>query len=68
MRCATWESGCAYAVSVPVMTGGSWVSKAFGFFALVLASVNIFGGFLVTRRMLEMFKKKDKKPAAGAKQ
>jgi NAD(P) transhydrogenase subunit alpha len=32
--------------------------------------VNVFGGFLVTRRMLEMFKKKDKKPAAaeGAKQ
>jgi NAD(P) transhydrogenase subunit alpha len=27
-----------------------------------LASVNIFGGFLVTRRMLEMFRKKDKKP------
>jgi len=28
-------------------------------------SVNVFGGFLVTRRMLEMFKKKDKKPAKG---
>jgi len=28
-----------------------------------LAAVNVFGGFLVTRRMLEMFKKKDKAPA-----
>ena len=32
-----------------------------GFVALVLASVNVFGGFLVTQRMLEMFKKKDKR-------
>jgi NAD(P) transhydrogenase subunit alpha len=31
---------------------------------VALAAVNVFGGFLVTRRMLEMFKKKDKKPAA----
>jgi NAD(P) transhydrogenase subunit alpha len=33
--------------------------------AVALAAVNVFGGFLVTRRMLEMFKKKDKKPAAA---
>jgi len=32
-----------------------------GFVALALASVNIFGGFLVTARMLAMYKKKDKK-------
>jgi NAD(P) transhydrogenase subunit alpha len=31
-----------------------------GFVAIVLASVNIFGGFLVTHRMLSMFKKKQK--------
>ncbi len=31
-----------------------------GFLAVTLASVNVFGGFLVTRRMLEMFKKKVK--------
>ncbi|MDB5826299.1 MAG: hypothetical protein JWQ73_519 [Variovorax sp.] len=31
-----------------------------------LAAVNVFGGFLVTRRMLEMFKKKEKKTAPGA--
>ena len=35
------------------------VSTTFGFIALVLASVNIFGGFLVTQRMLAMYKKKD---------
>ena len=33
-----------------------------GFVAVVLASINVFGGFLVTQRILEMFKKKDKKP------
>jgi NAD(P) transhydrogenase subunit alpha len=33
-------------------------SKFMGFLAVILASINIFGGFLVTRRMLEMFKKK----------
>ena len=33
-------------------------ARAFGFIAVLLASVNIFGGFLVTQRMLSMFKKK----------
>ena len=37
---------------------GEDVSKIFGFVAVVLASVNIFGGFIVTQRMLLMFKKK----------
>jgi NAD(P) transhydrogenase subunit alpha len=36
------------------------LSKIFGFIAVVLASVNIFGGFIVTQRMLQMFKKKPK--------
>ena len=36
-------------------------SKIFGLIAVVLASVNIFGGFIVTYRMLSMFKKKPKK-------
>ena len=36
----------------------SWAAKIFGFLAVTLASVNIFGGFMVTRRMLAMFKKK----------
>ncbi len=35
-------------------------SKIMGFFAVILASVNIFGGFIVTQRMLAMFKKKKK--------
>ena len=35
-------------------------STIFGFLAIVLAAVNIFGGFLVTQRMLQMYKKKKK--------
>ena len=38
----------------------AWTSKGLGFFALILACVNIFGGFLVTARMLAMYKKKAK--------
>ena len=34
------------------------LSKVMGFLAVVLASVNIFGGFIVAQRMLQMFKKK----------
>ena len=37
------------------------LAKTFGVLAVALAAVNIFGGFLVTRRMLEMFRKKEKK-------
>ncbi|MAF68452.1 MAG: NAD(P) transhydrogenase subunit alpha part 2 [Micavibrio sp.] len=37
---------------------GSGFSKFLGFLAVILASVNIFGGFIITRRMLHMFKKK----------
>ena len=37
-------------------------SSIFGYLAIILAAVNIFGGFLVTQRMLQMYKKKkDKK-------
>ena len=35
-------------------------SNIFGFLAILLAAVNIFGGFLVTQRMLQMYKKKKK--------
>jgi proton-translocating NAD(P)+ transhydrogenase subunit alpha len=38
----------------------AWTSKVLGFVALILASVNIFGGFLVTARMLAMYRKKEK--------
>ena len=44
----------AAAVDVP---GSKWL----GLFGIVLASVNIFGGFAVTQRMLAMYKKKEKK-------
>ena len=37
------------------------VSNIFGFLAIILAAVNIFGGFLVTQRMLQMYNKKKKK-------
>ncbi len=41
-------------------------SKVLGFFAVMLASINIFGGFIVTRRMLSMFKKKQPAVAKDA--
>ena len=41
--------------------GGSETSKWLGLLAVALASVNIFGGFAVTQRMLAMYKKKDRK-------
>jgi proton-translocating NAD(P)+ transhydrogenase subunit alpha len=53
--------GALIAVSVPAISDESWLSKGLGFAALILASVNIFGGFLVTQRMLGMYRKKDKK-------
>ena len=40
--------------------GGPIAARVLGFFALAFASVNIFGGFLVTQRMLGMYKKKTK--------
>jgi H+-translocating NAD(P) transhydrogenase subunit alpha len=60
--------GALLAVGVPLAVDSNWMSKLFGFLALVLASVNIFGGFLVTQRMLAMYKKKEApaKPAAGS--
>jgi NAD(P) transhydrogenase subunit alpha len=39
-------------------TEGFGVSQGLGFFAVMIASINIFGGFIVTQRMLAMFKKK----------
>jgi H+-translocating NAD(P) transhydrogenase subunit alpha len=53
--------GALIAVAVPAVHGASWTSKVLGFVALILASVNIFGGFLVTARMLAMYRKKEKK-------
>ena len=53
--------GALLAVGVSLTSSGSWLAKVFGFLALVMASINIFGGFLVTQRMLAMYKKKDAK-------
>jgi H+-translocating NAD(P) transhydrogenase subunit alpha len=41
-------------------TADNWVARIFGFLAVTFAAVNIFGGFLVTRRMLAMFQSKKK--------
>ena len=54
--------GALLAVGVPLVTNDSgplW-ARALGFVALIFASVNIFGGFLVTQRMLAMYQKKKK--------
>jgi NAD(P) transhydrogenase subunit alpha len=54
--------GALLAVGVVLVANesGSIYSRGFGFVALVFASVNIFGGFLVTQRMLAMYRKKIK--------
>jgi len=60
--------GVTNAISSVIIVGGLLAagpvdmdfSKVMGFFAVTLASVNIFGGFIVTQRMLAMFKKKKK--------
>ena len=52
--------GALLAVGVEAITEGTLLARIFGFLALVMASVNIFGGFLVTSRMLAMYKKKEK--------
>ncbi len=53
--------GALLAVGAGAMASGSTAAMVFGFIALVFASVNIFGGFLVTQRMLAMYKKKEAK-------
>jgi NAD(P) transhydrogenase subunit alpha len=57
--------GALLAVSVEAAdpagsSGGHILAKLLGFAALIMASVNIFGGFLVTQRMLAMYQKKKK--------
>jgi NAD(P) transhydrogenase subunit alpha len=52
--------GALLAVGVRMFSGGGGWARGFGFVALVFACVNIFGGFLVTQRMLGMYKKKSK--------
>src|SRR5579871_706011 len=50
--------GALLSVGVAAVDSGSGFARLVGFVALILASVNIFGGFLVTERMLAMYKKK----------
>jgi NAD(P) transhydrogenase subunit alpha len=52
--------GALLAVGLELVAEGTTLARIFGFLALVMASINIFGGFLVTSRMLAMYKKKDK--------
>lgn len=51
--------GALLAVAVPNADGLGY-ANIFGFLALVMAAINIFGGFLVTQRMLAMYKKKER--------
>jgi NAD(P) transhydrogenase subunit alpha len=51
--------GALLAAGVSLVSSGGWLAKAFGLLALTMASVNIFGGFLVTQRMLGMYKKRE---------
>ena len=46
---------------IAALAAGAPVSKWLGLAAVVMASVNIFGGFAVTERMLAMYKKKERK-------
>ena len=59
--------GALLAAAAPALTSGdsSGFAKGAGLLAIVLASVNIFGGFLVTQRMLAMYKKKEKPAQSG---
>ncbi len=50
--------GAIVAATASGAVEGGWIAKALGGIAVALASVNIFGGFLVTQRMLAMYKKK----------
>ena len=52
--------GALLAGGVENISSGSGWARGFGFIALIFACVNIFGGFLVTQRMLAMYKKKAK--------
>jgi H+-translocating NAD(P) transhydrogenase subunit alpha len=53
--------GALLAVGVALVSQGSVLAKVFGVLALAMASINIFGGFLVTQRMLGMYRKREPK-------
>ena len=60
----SYATASAAMLATGLTVGGP--GKFFGTFAVLLAAVNVFGGFLVTRRMLEMFRKKEPKKLSGA--
>ena len=53
-------AAAAHGVDGAQADGNVWISKGAGAIAATFAAVNIFGGFLVTQRMLAMYKKKQK--------
>ncbi len=55
-------AAAAHGASGDAPTANVWISKGAGAVATAFASVNIFGGFLVVRRMLAMYKKKGPAP------
>src|SRR3990167_688817 len=52
-------AAAAHGAAGEAAAGSVWISKGAGAIAAAFAAVNIFGGFLVTNRMLAMYKKKD---------
>lgn len=64
---AAAQSGGADLAGGGAITANVWISKGAGALAAAFAAVNIFGGFLVTQRMLAMYKKKEPAKGKGAK-
>ena len=52
-------AAAAHPVAGDIVSASTWITKGSGALAAALAAVNIFGGFLVTQRMLAMYKKKE---------
>lgn len=50
--------GAITATGIALLASGGWLASTAGFVAIVLATINVFGGFGVTHRMLRMFRKK----------
>ena len=50
--------GAISATGIALLSDGGWLSQVAGGLAIVLAAINVFGGFGVTHRMLMMFNKK----------
>ena len=52
--------GAISATGLALLAGSGWLSQVAGMLAIILAAINVFGGFGVTHRMLMMFNKKKK--------